>query len=50
MELPLEPGAPLPGMYLKNSKTPLRKNVGAHMLTAAQFATAEIWKQLRLDA
>ena len=41
MELPLDPGVPLLGIYPKKPKTPGRKNVCTSMFIAAQFTIAQ---------
>ena len=46
MELPFDPVIPLLGIYPKNPKTPIQKNLCTPMLIAALFKIAKIWKQL----
>ena len=45
MELPFDPAIPLLGLYPKNPKTPIQKNLCTPMFIAAQFTTAKCWKQ-----
>ena len=45
MKLPFDPGIPLLGIYLKESKTLLQKNVSTPMFIAVLFTIAKIWKQ-----
>ena len=45
MELPFDPAIPLLGIYPKNPKTPMQKNLCTPVFTAAQFTTAKCWKQ-----
>ena len=45
MDLPFDPGIPLPGIYLKEPKTLIQKNISNPMFTAALFTIAKIWKQ-----
>ena len=45
MELPFDPAIPLLGLYPKNSKTLIQKNLCAPMFIAAQFTIAKCWKQ-----
>ena len=45
MELPFDPAIPLLGIYPKNPKTPMQKNLCMPVFTAAQFTTAKCWKQ-----
>ena len=47
MELPYDPVIPLLGIYLKNTKTPIQKDICTLMFTAALFTIAKIWKQQR---
>ena len=42
MELPFDPVIPLPEIYPKNPKTPIKKNVCTHMFIAALFKIAKI--------
>ena len=45
MELPFDLAIPLLGLYPKNSKTPIQKNLCTPMFIAAQFTIAKCWKQ-----
>ena len=45
MELPLDPMIPLLGLYPKNPKTPIQKNLCTPMFIAAQFTIAKYGKQ-----
>ena len=45
MELPFDPAIPLLGLYPKNPKTPIQKNLCIPMFIAAQFIIAKYWKQ-----
>ena len=45
MELPFDPAIPLLGLYPKNPKTPIQKNLCTPMFIAAQFTIAKYWKQ-----
>ena len=45
MELPFDPAIPLLGLYPKNPKTPIQKNLCTPIFTAAQFTIAKCWKQ-----
>ena len=45
MELPFDPAIPLLGLYPKNPKTPVQKNLCNPMFIAAQFTIAKCWKQ-----
>ena len=45
MELVFDPAIPLLGIYPKNPKTPIQKNLCTPALIAAQFTTAKCWKQ-----
>ena len=45
MELPFEPAIPLMGLYPKNPKTPIQKNLCTPTFIAAQFTVAKCWKQ-----
>ena len=45
MELPFDPAIPLLGLYPKNPKTPVQKNLCTPMFIAAQFTIAKCWKQ-----
>ena len=44
-ELPFDPAVPLLGVYPKNPKTAIRKNLCTPMFIAALFIIAKIWKQ-----
>ena len=46
MEMPFDPAIPLLGLYPKNAKTPIQKNLCTPMFIAAQFTIAKYWKQL----
>ena len=45
MELPFDPAVPLLGLYPKNPKIPIQKNLCIPMFIAAQFTIAKCWKQ-----
>ena len=45
MELPFDLAIPLLGLYPKIPETPIQKNLGTPMFTAAQFTIAKCWKQ-----
>ena len=45
MKLPYDPGIPLLEIYLKKTKTLIRKNVSTPMFIAALFTITKIWKQ-----
>ena len=45
MELPFDPAISLLGLYLKNSETPIQKNLCTLMFIAALFTVAKCWKQ-----
>ena len=45
MELPFDPVIPLLGIYPKEPKRLIRKNISTPMFIAALFAIAKIWKQ-----
>ena len=45
MELPFDPAIALLGLYPKNPKTPIQKNLSSPMFTAMLFTRATIWKQ-----
>ena len=45
MELPFDPATPLLGIYLKEPKTLIQKNISTPMFVAALFTIAKIWKQ-----
>ena len=44
MELPFDPAIPLLGIYLKNPKSPIKKNLCTPMFIAALFTTDKVWK------
>ena len=46
-ELPFDPVIPLLGVYLKKSKTLIRKDVCTPMFTAGLFTIAVMWKRPR---
>ena len=45
MDLPFDPAIPLPGIYPKQLKTLIRKNIYHPMFIAVLFTVADIWKQ-----
>ena len=45
MGLPFDPVIPLLGIYLKEPKTLIQKNISTPMFIAALFTIAKIWKQ-----
>ena len=45
MEVPFDPAILLLGLYPKNPKTIIQKNLCTPMFIAAQFAIAKYWKQ-----
>ena len=45
IDLPFDSAIPLLGMYLKNPKTLIWKNVSTPMFIAALFTITKIWKQ-----
>ena len=45
MELPFDPAILLLGLYPKNPKTPIQKNLCTPMFIAAPFTIAKCWKQ-----
>ena len=45
MDLPFDPAIPLLGIYVKELRTLIQKNIGATMFTAALFTTTKVWKQ-----
>ena len=45
MDLPFDPTIPLLGIYLKEPKTLIQKNISSPMFIAALFTIAKIWKQ-----
>ena len=47
MELPFDPAIPLLGLYPKNPKTLIQKNLCTSMIVAVLFTIAKCWKQLK---
>ena len=47
MELPFDPAIPLLGIYKKEPKTLIQKNISTPMLIVALFTITKIWKQPR---
>ena len=47
MDLPFNPAIPLLGIYLKEPKTLIQRNISTPMFIAALFIFAKIWKQSR---
>ena len=45
MDLPFDPVIPLLGIYPKEPKTLVQKNINTPVFTAALFTIAKIWKQ-----
>ena len=45
MELPFDPAIPLLGLYPKNPKTPMQRNLCTPMFIAAEFTIAKCGKQ-----
>ena len=45
MDLPLDPAIPLLGIYPKEPKTLIIKNISTPMFIAALFTLTKIWKQ-----
>ena len=45
MELPVDPAIPLLGLYLKEPKTLIQKNISTPMFIAALFTITKMWKQ-----
>ena len=45
MELPFNPAIPLLGLYPKNPKSPIQKNLCTPMFIATLFTIAKCWKQ-----
>ena len=45
IELPYDPGIPLLGIYLKNTKTLIQKDTCTPLFTAALFTIVKTWKQ-----
>ena len=47
MDLPFDPVIPLLGIYPKEPKTLIQKNISTPMFIAALFTIAKIWKQCK---
>ena len=45
MDLPFDPVIPLLGIYLKESKTLILRDISTHMFVVVLFTIAKIWKQ-----
>ena len=45
IELPYDPAIPLLGIYLKKTKTSIRKNICTHMFIATFFTIGKIGRQ-----
>ena len=45
MDLPFDPGIPLPGIYLKEPQTLIQENICTPVFVAELFTIAKIWKQ-----
>ena len=45
MELPYDPAIPLVGIYLKEPKTLIQKDISTPIFTAVLFTIAKTWKQ-----
>ena len=45
LKLPYDPEIPVLDIYLKKTKTLIRKDICTPMFTASLFAIAKIWKQ-----
>ena len=45
MDLPFDPVIPLLGLYMKEPKTLIRKNISTPMFVAVLFTITKIWKQ-----
>ena len=45
MDLPFDPMIPLLGIYLKEPKTLIQRNISTPMLIAALFTIGKIWRQ-----
>ena len=45
MKLPYDPAIPLLGIYPKNPKTPIQKNLYTPVFIEVQFIIAKCWKQ-----
>ena len=43
--MPFDPAIPLLGLYTKNPKTPIQKNLCTPMFIAVLFTIAKCWKQ-----
>ena len=50
MELPFDPAIPLLGLYFKNPKTSIQKNLCTPMFIVAQFTIAKCWQQPKCPA
>ena len=47
MDLPFDPVIPLLGIYMKEPKTFIQKNISIPMVIATLFMMAKIWKQTK---
>ena len=45
--MPFDPAISLLGLYLKNTETPIQKNICTPMFIAAQIRIVKCWKQPR---
>ena len=45
IELPYDPAIPLVGIYTKNKRTLIQKDICTSMCIAALYTTAKLWKQ-----
>ena len=45
MDLPFDPAIPLLGIYMKEPKTLIQKNISISMFISVLFTIAKIWKQ-----
>ena len=50
MDLPFDPAAPLLGVFLKEPKTLIQKNISTPMFIATLFTIRKIWKQPKCPA
>ena len=50
IRLPFDPAIPLPGIYLKKTKTLIWKDTCTPMFIAALFIITKIWKQSKCPA
>ena len=50
MDLPFDPVIPLSGIYPKEPKTLIQKNISTTMFIEALFTIAKIWKQPKCPA